>query len=801
MLGRLIEGYTGFIVRWRWAVLLSVLFVTAFLVSRLATLSLDNDADLWAPQNHPFIRTTHELERVFGGRNFTVVGISAKSGDIYDPRILEKIRHIQAGIEAIPGAVKSNILSLAAKRVKDIRGTDDGMVVRQMLEPFPSTPADMEALKAAIARNPVYVGSLVSPDGKEAAVVADFRIPKESAAYAPLYEKIRNIVDKERDSLVDIQMGGQPVWAAHFEYAMQKMPLYFGIAFLIIMTVQLIAFRSLQGMLLPMLTAIVSVLWGLGVMALLGIHMDALNTTTPILIMAVATGHAVQILKRYYEELERILQQGLTTDPRVAKRMAVVQSLAKVGPVMLVAGLIAALAFFSLLASDVALIRHFAVFAGAGILSALAIEFTLIPSLRAILPVQRRRVSRITALDNLMSAIGTLFTQPRTSAIVVIVTLALIGITGAGAIYLRVDNSVKQYHDPSSQQRLDDVILNSKLGGTDSIFFLIDTHKTDGMKDPAVLAAMAKLQAFLDSQPHVGKTQSLADLIKRMNRAMHGDSAEFDTVPTDRNLIAQYLLLYSSAGDPQDFDNVVDNDYRKAVIWTYLKSDSTAYAESLYEKARHVIDSSFPAGVSVLPGGSLPQTVAVNSSLTNTKVKSIMQMAVVVFVLASLAFSSPVGGLMVVFPLAAIVVANLGVLGWTGVPLDMGTATTTAMVTGIGADFEIYMLFRLREEYQRYGDLGRALVEALKTSGQAVLFVAASIAGGYAALLFSNFRFYPRLGTTMIATMLICVILSLIFLRAVIAIVRPRFIVGAPVLGAARGTAGASQAAALGNSR
>jgi uncharacterized protein len=799
MLGRLIEGYAGFIVRWRWAILLSVLVVTAFLISRLATLRLDNDPDLWAPQNHPFIKTTHELERVFGGRNFTIVGISAKSGDIYDPRILEKIRHIQAGIEALPEAVKSNILSLAAKRVKDIRGTSDGMVVRQMLEPFPSTPADLDALKAAVARNPIYVSSLVSPDGKEAAVVADFRI-QANETYGPLYTKIRSIVDRERDSLVDIQLGGQPVWAAHFEFAMQKMPLYFGIAFLIIMSVQLIAFRSFQGMLLPMLTALVSVIWGLGIISLLGIHMDALNTITPILIMAVATGHAVQILKRYYEELERILQQGAVTDPRVAKRTAIVQSLAKVGPVMLIAGLIAALAFFSLLTSDVAMIRHFAVFAGSGILSALVIEFTLIPSMRAVLPVQRGPVRHTTGLDKLMSAIGSWFTQPRTSATVVIVTLALIGITSAGIVYLRVDNRGKQYHDPRSQQRLDDLVLNSKLGGTDSIFFLIDTHKTDGIKDPAVLAAMAKLQAFLDSQPHVGKTQSLADLMKRMNRAMHGDSAEFNSVPTDRNLIAQYLLLYSSAGDPQDFDNLVDNDYRKAVIWTYLKTDSTAYAESLNEKARQVIEASFPAGVSVQPGGSLPQVAALNSSLTNTKIMSIVQMAVVVFVLSSLAFGSPVGGLMVVFPLAAIVAANLGLLGWLGVPLDMASATTTAMVTAIGADFEIYMLFRLREEYQRYGDLGRALVEALKTSGKAVLFVAASIAGGYSALLFSDFRFYPRLGRTMITTMSICVLLSLIFLRAVIAIIRPRFIVGAPVPGVARGSGGPSQTA-LGNSR
>lgn len=779
MVKEVIAKYANFVVRYRWLVLVLALLVTMFFGSRLGTLKLDNDPDLWAPQNHPFIKTTHELERIFGGRNFTVIGIAATKGDVYTPHILEKIQNVQAGVESLPEAVKSNVVSLAARRVKDIQGTRDGMVVRQMLEPFPQSAADIERLKAAIKRNPIYINALVSPDGKEAAVIADFRIPPESAAYAPLYEKLRNIADRERDDTVEIHMGGQPVWAANFEFAMQKMPIYFGVAFLIIMLVQFIAFRSLQGMLLPMVTAILSVLWGLGIMALLDIHMDALNTTTPILIMAVATGHAVQILKRYYEELDQLAREGRISDPRAASRLAVAQSLAKIGPVMLTAGLIAAIAFFSLIVSDVAMIRHFAVFAGAGILSVLAIEFTFIPALRSILPARLRAATpRATVADRLFDAIGNWFTRPGTSMLIIVAALLFIGASSLGTLELRADNSVKQYSAEDSLPRHDDAILNARFGGTDSIFFLIDTRKIDGLKDPAVLAGMAKLQAFLDSQPHVGKTQSLADLIKRMNQAMHGDDPKYSEVPTTRNLISQYLLLYSSSGDPQDFDNLVDNDYRKAVIWTYLKTDSTAYAQSLYEKARPVIASAFPSDVRIEIGGGLPQTVAINSSLTSTKIVSIAQMAIVVFLLASLALGSPVGGLMVVFPLAAIVATNLGLMGWLGVPLDMGTATTTAMVTGIGADFEIYMLYRLREEYQRHGDLNRALLTSLKTSGKAVLFVALSIAGGYAALLVSDFQFYPRLGMTMITTMVICAVLSLLFLRAVIAILKPKFIVG-----------------------
>lgn len=784
MFTSLIRRYAEAIVRFRWIVLIVTLLVTVSLGSRITMLKLDNDPDLWSPQNHEFIKTTHVLERLFGGRNFTVIGIVPKHGDIYSPNVLNKIRNIQTGVEALPEAVKHNVVSLAAKRVKDIQGNAEGMVVREMLERIPETPSELENLRHAIERNPIYVNALVSPDGRAAAVIADFRIPAESAAYAPLYQKLHDIIDRERDADVDIVMGGQPIEAANFEFAMQKMPIYFGIAFLIIMLVQLLAFRSVQGMLLPMVTAILSVVWGLGAMALTGIHMDALNSTTPILIMAVATGHAVQILKRYYEELDAVIAQGLHLDGhghgdlRRANHLAVARSLGSVGPVMLTAGLIAAIAFFSMQVSDVMMIRHFGFFAGVGVLAALVIEFSFIPSLRAILPAKVRKLRQADAVDVLLGRVGDLLMRPSTSRAVLIGAAVLIAAIGIGASRLHVDNSIKQYTANDSPIRQESALLNAKFGGTDSIVFLVEGPNRDSIKDPKVLAAMAKLQFFLEQQPGVGKTQSLADLIRRMNQAMHGDDKAYDVVPSDVNLISQYLLLYSMSGQPQDFDNLVDNDYQHAVVWAYLKTDSTAYAESLWKRSEQLIKHEFPPGVTVHIGGGLPQTAAINSSLVSTKVLSILQMAVVVFLLSSLALSSFTGGFLVVAPLAVIVLVNFGLMGWLGITLDMGTATTTAMVVGIGSDYEIYMLYRLREEFARQGDLNRALRTSLLTSGKAVLFVALSIAGGYSALLFSDFRFYPRLGSTMMFTMVTSALLSLLLLRAIIAVFKPKFIVG-----------------------
>lgn len=778
MFKSLFEPYARAIVRYRIWVLLAGLLVTGLLASRVGVLALNNDPDIWAPANHEFTRTTRELERVFGGRNFTVIGVFPKQGDIYQPQVLEKIRALQDGIEAMPQAIRHNVVSIGARRVKDIAGDGGGLRASELLSPMPTTPEALAELKRAIERNPAYIGSLVSADGRAAAIIADFEVGGRNAAYLPLYEKILAIVEPQRDDTVDIVLGGQPVNAANLELAMQKMPMYFGIALLIILAVQYFAFRSLQGMLLPMLTGILAVVWGLGIMALAGIPMDALNTTTPILIMAVATGHAVQILKRYYEEYAR-LAAAEPSDLRAANRAAVESSLKLVAPVMIVAGLIAATAFLSLLVSDVEMIRNFGIFAGSGILAAMVIELSMIPALRAILPSKAPHAARgPDMLDRGLASLGGWLTDPAHARLVIGVAGVVLLVVSFGATRLQSDSSFKQYFMPESAVRQADARLNQAFGGTDSIAFLIEGPSEDSLKDPKVLSAMAKLQAFLESQPHVGKTQSIADMIERMHQAMHGDDPRYHVIPTEPNLASQYLLLYSLSGDPQDFDNVVDGGYRRAVVWTYLKTDSTTYAMELYQRALPLIAAEFPKDVTVRLGGGLPMTVASNSALVETKTWNILQIAVIVFVLSSLALRSLVGGLLVVVPLVGIIAINLGLMGWLGVPLDMGTASITAMVTGVGADYEIYMLFRLRDEYRRCGDLNQALQRSLATSGKAVLFVAISIAGGYAALLFSDFRFYPRMGGTMMITMAVSAALSLLLLRATVALIRPKFIVG-----------------------
>ena len=187
-----------------------------------------------------------------------------------------------------------------------------------------------------------------------------------------------------------------------------------------------------------------------------------------------------------------------------------------------------------------------------------------------------------------------------------------------------------------------------------------------------------------------------------------------------------------------------------------------------------------PHGVTVLiAGGAGPTVLAVNEHTTHTKILNILLVLAVIYLISSLVLRSPLGGLYVITPIAASLVLLFGLLGWTGIRLDMGSASILAIAAGIGADYAIYFLYRLREERARACDDAAALHAALHSSGRAVLFVAASIGAGFAAMgLFSSFFGLRLFGTLMPVAMAISCLAALSLMPLLVLRTRPEFIFG-----------------------
>lgn len=774
----MIGAYAEFIVRRRILVLLLSLLLTAALGLQLRNLAVIVDADELLPRDHPYVSVTERVQAVFGNRFTVVIGVSPNSGDVFTPETLGKVVAVTNALIATPGVTPGNIQSLAAPRAKDIAGNADGLVVSRLLARVPTSVAEARSVKDRFDANPAYRDVLVSKDGRTAAIYVEFK--RDPEGFSNVMRKVEAAVAPIRDANTRIEIAGQPVFLSMLEVYSKRIGWLLPIAILVIGIIHLEAFRTIQGLILPLVTAILALIWSLGVMTLAGVHLDPFNNITPILILAVAAGHAVQMLKRYYEEYDR-LRVDPALDPKDANRQAVIGSLVSVGPVMIAACTIASLSFISLAWFDIQAIRTFGIFCGLGILSVAIVELTFTPAVRALLPAPRSRETRaekaITFWDRIAAALAGLVSTPAARRRVLIVATVLSSVLAIGASRLHIDNSLRSYFGDGITARNDDRMLNAALAGTNTFYVLVEGKTDDAIKDPAVLRAMEETQAFLDRQPEIGHTISIVDLLKQINRGMNEGLASAEQLPASADLVSQYLLLYSMSGDPGDFDGLVDYPYRNAIIQAFVRTDSSLFVEDINKRILPIIEANFPDSVSVRLGGSITTPAAMNEVMIDGKFRNLVQIFTVVFIIAAVMFRSVRLGALVLVPLAVTVLAVFGVMGLAQIPLQISTITIAALAVGIGADYAIYLTWRLREEIKDGVDEAAAIFATYGSAGKAVLFVATAVAGGYAVLTTSlGFNIHLWLGMLTSVSMLAAAFSTLTLYATLLLIVRPAVI-------------------------
>jgi predicted RND superfamily exporter protein len=399
------------------------------------------------------------------------------------------------------------IHSLAAPQVKHVRGTAEGMEVAPVL----SLPEDLErpdVVRARAMGTEAYVGTLVSPDGAVAAIHANFDLTPELPGYRQVHAAVLDVVQRSTDGSFEYRLAGPVVFLSHLTAYAARIGYVFPLALVVIGLVHYHAFRTIQGLVLPLVTGVLSVVWSLGLMGLAAVPFDPYNVATPILILAVGAGHAVQMLKRFYEEFDR----GGRVDE------AIVASLARVGPVLIAAGLVASLSFCSLALFKMATIRAFGLLSGFGILSALVIELSFIPAARAVLPAPRRRErDRESAdhplFDRLLRVSARLATQnPRG----VVWAAAGVALAAAGlASLVRIDTSYKRAFGDSTSVRRDDASINEHLAGTNTLVLLVDGGTAGTLEEPTIMRAIDALGRRLEAEPGVGKVVSYTDFVPR----------------------------------------------------------------------------------------------------------------------------------------------------------------------------------------------------------------------------------------------------------------------------------------------
>jgi uncharacterized protein len=756
-----LERYARFLTEHAWMVLVAVALVTVVLAAGTRRLRADFDVEASLPANHPFVQIDREIRREFGGRRTMIVAIVPRDGDVWRPEVLALVRDVTLVALRLPDVMAQNVVSLAAPSVRYAEDRGGSLEIDYLMREPPRTPEEVQRLRARVQDDPQLRGLLVTPDDRAALLFVDFW---DGPSAAEIVERTMGLAAPYRERPVDFYFAGEPMFAAGDLEQSAEIARRIPVTFLVIAVMLLLSFRSVQGMFVPMLTATLSTIWGLGIMGYTGIAFDSWNVAAPILLIAVAAAHSAQMLKRYGEEVQRSRDN----------RAAVIASTASMGPVMIAAGSTATLGFASLALFGVRSIGNFGLACAYGIGSAVLLEMTFIPALRALLPAPRRVPPEGGLTQRVLSTLEHAIVRRRGRAVLVGTGVAL-ALAAIGALRIRTYGSTREYmpRDGIARRHLEEI--EKHFEGTVSMTILWKGDQGSA-RTVGLVQHVAALEDEIGRDPIVLRTASLADLVKSLHKTFNPDDPTPYRVPDDQELVAQLMFL----GESPAFERFTDRALSKALLVAYLRTDDSAKVGPLVRHVQAwVAAHPPPSGVKVLVAGGVgPTVLAVNEHTTHGKLLNMLVVLAVIYLVSSIMLRSATGGLYVVSPIVATIAILFGVLGWTGIRLDMGSASVIAMAAGIGADYAIYFLYRLREERARLDSDAAAVGAALHTSGRAVVFVAASIGAGFAVLGFSKYLGLWLFGTLMPTAMAVSCLAALSIMPVLVLRMRPAFVFG-----------------------
>jgi predicted RND superfamily exporter protein len=660
--------------------------------------------------------------------------------------------------------------------------------VGELLEERPETPDELAAIERLALGNPLYRNLLVSEDARYATVLIrtsaystlsddgdelagfdDFEVLEvdEPAARPFITGEENSAIVGALDAIVErydsadfrIYMSGAPTMIDAMQKAMQvDMIRFTALAVLTIVAFLALLFRRIAGVVLPMLTVVLSLIATLSVMAIAEVAITLPTQILPSFLLAVGVGYSVHVLAIFYQQRRK--GRG--------EEEAIAFSLGHSGLAIVMTSVTTAGGLASFAAADIAPIADFGVFAPAGVLVAMVFTIILLPALTAVFPMGPEAAAEERRRDpfsqRLLVRTGE-FATAHAPAIVV-ATAGLLAIALLGAFQLRFSHNPIQWFPEDDFFRISNDLLNEELKGAMFMEVLLDTGEENGLQDPQLLEKMDQIRrhasALQIGEIFIGKTISLVDVVKETNKALNENREEFYAIPDDPRLVAQELLLFENSGS-DDLEDLVDSHFSKGRMTLKVSSaDAIQYRgfiDHLDRKFREILGDGVEfefTGLVVILGATIN---AVIRSMAKTY---IIALAIITPLMILLIGRVRIG-LVSMVPNLTPIIFTLGFMGWTGIPLDAFTMLVGSIAIGLAVDDTIHFMHHFRRYFEETGDVHAAVRETMRTTGQALLYTSLVLSAGFFIYMFSTmnnlFNFGFLTGLTIILAFLADVIL------------------------------------------
>lgn len=774
----MIERIADFFIR-RAAWVASILFVLTLILGWFAVhIEARTIFEDMLPTQHEYVKTHEKFKETFGGSNMVTIMFEVDEGDVFQLPVLEKVQEVTLGLREVAAVNQYQITSLASKKLKEVRASTTGIESTPLMWPdLPETAEAMAELKQAVLRNPLVYGSYVSKDLQATLITVDFN--DSQVDYSTVFHQIRELVDSVGDGDgVHIRAVGDPIlygWVEHFLPETLQIVL---MALLLTMVLLFLLLRTWRGVILPFIAGVVSASWALGICKILGITFEPLVIVVAMLITSRAVSHSVQIINRFNDEL-KLLPEGVGA-AREAARISL-NDLFRPGML----GILSDAACIAVVAlSPIPMLQKLTVLAVVWVSTLAVSAVILTPVLLSFIRKPHGVVHPINCMPPLTKVLNLAVIVSLTRARYFVLAVSFIFVTVAGvyALNLKIGdaNPGSPILWPSSNYNVDSSAINNRFDGSDRMFIVLGEDGEEGLvKSSEALNAMNKFQRFIEAQPEVGGSISLADVVPQVNLSLREGNPRYLELGEGDLINGSLVAMLDSVSEPGDMSRFADYEYANGAITLMFRDRQGETIRTAIARIKEFIaDNPLTSGQWQLAGGLIGVMAAVNEIILASQIQAIALALLVLALICTLVYRSSMAGMVFMVPVIISNMVTFAFMTWQGIGMSINTVPVAALGIGLGVDYAVYIADRIKEEMA----LGKTPEDAIRTSlhsaGVGVSVTASVLILATLLWWLSSLRFQAEMGLLMAIWLSASAFSALFVMPSLIYVFKPKFIFG-----------------------
>ena len=697
-------------------------------------LTFDNSEDIWFVQGDPSLSRVQKFRKLFGNDDFVFMVFDSKK--VFSKESFTRLESLASELETQVPYIKDVTWVGNAEYME---AKDNTIHISKLFETKHAETIDLNDVKQKALGEKLFLNSVISQDGKHLGLIA------ELGAYPDTVEDprsevtpvIKSILKKPEYASLAPHIVGQPV--LHHDYNMLSLTesqKFFGLCLLIQFVLLLKLTKGIKGVLTSLTVVFISVLWTMGLIHTLGYTLNLFIILVPTLLICIGIGDSMHIISAYNHH-------SLAAD---SPRSAIIKAVSEVGPPCLLTSLTTAAGFLAFNAADIRPFREMGIYASLGTMAALVLSIVLVTLLyrsskKQTVAASTSKLERL--LEQVLKQIARINISTPKQVIACFVVLTVVSCIGYSNV--EVETNTARMLSPTLPLRQAYDAIDSTMGGSMSVELMLNTGTPNGIKSTEFLSKLEQLQNNVESLPIVTSTTSINDLLKKINQSMHENDPAYHVLPSSSRSVAQYLLLYELA-DGQELDKLLSfkNDVARLTIKT--TSLGTKQVRELAAFVEEQGAKIFGNSAKVEMAGHLYWVKAMNDLLGAGQQQSFLTAIIIISLLMAACLRSIKLGLISIIPNVFPVLITLGLMGLTGMYMDMPLMSFSAIIIGVAVDDTIHFLFRFKKEFARHGSYNKAIESTLCTVGKPLMFTTLTLALGFSVLSFSELTGVAKFG-------------------------------------------------------